>query len=425
MGKEQTYADEAKAIMNKYKLRLGEKFDKGDKLALEAMNQELSALQKKQEMSRIESLPDDELIKEFACGGRLRKYAGPGEYPNRLATPEYMAQGQRSFMDQGPLGSSFGLVPNGGIGVGDDPMGLQKYNLNLGSPYLQEFDFNPLTSPNTIGGGRRNPAPVRMANPGDGLSPLLSSGMPTLAPDINTSELADVEGMQTRSAEQVDNPFKSRVPWFGAASNLVGNLLMNRQLDLPELNLGEYKPDKVVANLVDYSRGREQTMREKDVANQIIARNARGAGSQNALMENILAGTAGTQRTAGQQFNASIENEGNINAQIKNDTQRVNAQLGMNAEQMNSRNRLLEHQFNTEMGLINEQRRDAKIGGIMDSVTGYGRDLMEANKYDQMLNMMMADKDYKVNATKDNLFRKIFQISPDQGITFKNPNVNI
>ena len=29
MSKNRTYADEAKSIMNKYKVRLGEKFDKG------------------------------------------------------------------------------------------------------------------------------------------------------------------------------------------------------------------------------------------------------------------------------------------------------------------------------------------------------------------------------------------------------------
>jgi ribosomal protein S17E len=34
-----TYAQEAKAIMNKYKLRLGDKFDKNDPFAREAMNQ--------------------------------------------------------------------------------------------------------------------------------------------------------------------------------------------------------------------------------------------------------------------------------------------------------------------------------------------------------------------------------------------------
>jgi len=44
--KKKTFASEAKTIMNKYKTRLGEKFDKGDALALEAMNQELTAYNK-------------------------------------------------------------------------------------------------------------------------------------------------------------------------------------------------------------------------------------------------------------------------------------------------------------------------------------------------------------------------------------------
>ena len=78
MAKKQTYAGRAKSIMNKYKPRLGEKFDKGDTLALEAMNQELDALRQEQEKARIDKLAgeqrfEDEAVQTFQDGGKLNK----------------------------------------------------------------------------------------------------------------------------------------------------------------------------------------------------------------------------------------------------------------------------------------------------------------------------------------------------------------
>ena len=68
-----TYAQEAKTIMNKYKLRLGDKFDKSDPLALAAMNAELTTLQRKQEATRETELG---AAPQFANGGRLPMHGG-------------------------------------------------------------------------------------------------------------------------------------------------------------------------------------------------------------------------------------------------------------------------------------------------------------------------------------------------------------
>lgn len=66
-----TYAQQAKTIMNRYKLRLGDKFDKGDPLAVAAMNAELTELQGKQEETR--QTETESTIQLFRDGGKLNK----------------------------------------------------------------------------------------------------------------------------------------------------------------------------------------------------------------------------------------------------------------------------------------------------------------------------------------------------------------
>ena len=288
--------EKATRIINKYKRRLGDNFDKGDSLALEAMNQELSLLQQEQEEERSK-------------------------------------------------------------------MTLKKGNTGL---------------------------PIHV-NGGD-LQSLVTSGA-KLAVNNN------------------DSPFKSRVPWMGAAAGVIGNLLMNKQLDLPEYTPEDYNPAKLNPSLVNYGREREQVMSERDLANNMIQGSARGQGSQNALMENILAGQTGTQRIAGEQFGKSLENEGNVNAQIKNQAGQFNAQQAMQATQLNNQNKMYANEIKRENMMINQERKDSQIGGIMDSVTGYARDRMDASQYDNMLQMMTPDN-YKATSGQDSKWRRLFGFSP-------------
>lgn len=328
---DKTFAQEAKAIMNKYKLRLGEKFDKGDPLALEAMNRELEVLKRKQE--------------------EVRDTEGASE---------------QSIFQRG------GLLP------------YFQSNAGIDAITSDLTTFTPDTLP----------------------------GLPSEAIAAQTGSQAGPEGF---------TPFRSRVPWFGALSQGVSGIIANRQLNLPEYNYTAFTPTPIQANLVDYSRGREQLLRERDLANAIISRGARGTGSQASLMENILAGTTGTQRATGTAFNQSIENQGNVNAQIKNQVTQANAEQRLQAEAINQRNSMLASQVERENALINASRRDAQLGAVGDAITGYGRDLLAANQYDQMLQIMAPDN-YKIGSSRDNLFRRIFQISPDMKINFLNTN---
>jgi hypothetical protein len=330
-----TYADEAKSIMNRYKIRLGDKFDRGDKLSLEAMNQELSDLRDRQEAERISTMGDDE-FREYCRGGKLKLETG-GELPKFQLGANILAA----------------IAPNA------DKIGA----------FAQ---------------GRK--------------SALGGSGG--------------------------DTPFKSRVPWLGAASGVIGNLMMNRPVDLPEFDAPEYKPTKATANLVDFSRGREQTMRERDIANALVSGAARGRGSQAGLTETMLAGTTATQRTAGEAFEKSVEEEANINAQIMNQVGQFNVGQEAQAARLNLQNKMFGFQGERENELINMERRDARTKGVLGSLQGYGKDVMAAGQYDQML-AMMAPENYMLGAGDDPWWKKVLQISPEMKINFRDTNTRL
>lgn len=359
-----TFAQRAKTIMNKHKLRLGDKFDKNDPLALAAMNQELEALQQEQEAVRQVEVEKDQqfqnnAIEQFANGGKLTKR-------QRTSLSELLPQ----YHLGGGVAHNHGEVGTGG-------------GFDFGGVGTTET-FDP-----TIGGGE---------------------GGYTTAPTV----AGDVGG-----GDNIGDPFKSRVPWMGAAAGAIGGLLANRKIDLPSYEYEEYKPEKARANLVDLSRGREQTMRERDQAQAMITRGARGTGSQAGLMENILAGATGTQRAAGTAFNRSLEQEANINAQIKNQASQFNAAQAAQAAQINTRNKLYANQLERENVLIGDQRRQSRIGAVTGAIQGYTKDRLAADQYDQMINMM-APENYKLTQSKDNLFRRLFQISPEMDISFLN-----
>jgi hypothetical protein len=114
--KKQTYADRAKAIMNKYKTRLGEKFDKGDVLALEAMNQELQGLQRKQEKERIQKLiegANDEQISQLSQALQGGGQGQPQQQQQQQGLPQQGAP-QQQFQPQQNQGPQQPGIPQGG-----------------------------------------------------------------------------------------------------------------------------------------------------------------------------------------------------------------------------------------------------------------------------------------------------------------------
>ena len=348
-AKGKTYAEEAKAIMNKYKLRLGDKFDKRDNMSLEAMNQELAALRERQEATREAKLgasdfgkaTDGEELQEFHTGGALgHTHAG---------------------MDQ-PFET------------------------------MSTIGFTPLTG----------------AAPDEGL--------------VGGFDESMVGGQ--RALNRGTTPFSSRVPWMGAAAGIVGSMIGNRPIDLPEYEYEEFKPERVAPQRVSFARGREQIMRERDVAGARTAGAAKGFGSQSALMEATLAGTTQAQSVAGQQFEASVEQEANINAQMRERASQFNVAQQAQAAQLNMRQGMYAH--DVERGNIyqNQRRKDARLEGITGSITGYTKDLIAADKYDQMLQIMAPDN-YSFTQGDDSKLRRFLGISGKMQRTFTGTNDEI
>jgi hypothetical protein len=491
MAKQRTYAQQAKSIMNKYKLRLGDKFDKGDPLAVAAMNAELTELQGKQEQARAakqqaEQTEQAETIQQFQNGGKLTKKqqnvlsdiltnlpkgavqqggvfqnpAGDSIYSNVgrageanfIGEPlsafrrpqQVMDESKRMNLQQGlvheqpvqiPLRRQYGTGPGAEPGAGFIPqfanggnLFQQGFNLNQGvGQGMNQFGVAPqLQMPQQMGLGAYQAAQSGGANLGAmgtmGLNMNQAGGGQTFMNNVAGGGVGNNGGLFQGGNVGGQDGFVSRVPWSSAISG-VGDIIANSiKVDMPKYDYEEYKPQKAQANLVDYRREREQVGRERDLANAQISRAAKSRGSQAGLMESILAGQTGTQRTAGQQFGASLEREGNVNAQIKNQVQAQNQQIDMNAFQINSRNKQFANQLERADAIDSNVRKQNMVQAGFGSVSQYLQDRQQASQYDQMVNMEMArNPNYSLQQADPTFWRRLAGVTdPIDKINFTN-----
>ena len=524
MAKKRTYAQEAKSIMNKYKIRLGEKFDKGDTLSLEAMNQELGALRENQEQTRVQE--QQGVFGIYASGGtiedvpkRLRGTLANMQLARNTPFMEQMIQGQNINLEAGtnaigqpsvfPQGDAQAFDRNqnlGQRGVGGnqipfprnrdarkfarqapkvaDRLGIQRFSGSeqpvnqfatggdllpmfagpgedpnyIGFGNNSNYNFN---DPSTYGGGVEGPLaslnyfdpatgsrssiPGAQQEAGGGVSfqnrnKLAANRDFTALAAANTSPVnldanvpTSIGGFQQAQAqnnlqqdfnnpvapqqqqqEQGGDPFQFRAPWWGAAATGLGSVLGNQQLDLSE---HEITAQQVAPNLVDYSREREQFGRDRDIGNQMIRKGAAGFGSRSKLMQNLQAGATGTQRVAGRQFSKSLQGEQNQNAQIKNQASQFNAQQRSITDRINN-------QYGRENQLINANRRTNQIAGVTGAVTGYGRDLMSANRDTGYLRLE-EDEEFPIMQQNDSRLKQILGVNADPYKKFRGPNRKI
>lgn len=332
-----TPAKAARSVLNhpNFKMRLGDKLDKGDKLALEALNQRLEPIIKASEEKR-----------QKIEASRFNKSLGlPEHWDGNWLSGIDAIKAFRAANNPTAIDSSKLTIPQ------------------LGS-YKTEF-------------GKANPDN-------------------TLAKPYNPSVDA--------------SDYEARVPWLGAVSSIAGNLLMNKKLNLPEYQYDEYNPESVTPNLVNYGRDREQILSDRDLNNNMIINSARNTGSANAAMENIIAGATGTQRVAGQLYGKSLQDEQNMNAGIRNQASQFNAAQRERANQINSQNKMYANQISSQNKMINAERSDARTAGILDSITGYGKDLMAADQYNTMLKIATPDN-FKLIATNDKPWKRFLGVN--------------
>ena len=410
MAKKKTFADEAKTIMNKYKPRLGDKFDKGDTLALEAMNQELNTLKEKQEQTRINRLVDEGFLEEnnqFGCGGKLRSHQYGGGLINDLEMNDEgvyenlpVFQGDEFYPNQLPP-----YAPGMEMNIFDEGYENQQDRLDeierarVAEVAEQERFANPpsaVTDPRAFG-----------KHIGRDVSNIPAIWTPSNSPGGRTHGPKGVPF----NLENESRPYTTRVPWWGAAAQGAGALLMNRNIDFGDT--GRVTPERYNPRLVSYARAREASKRERDLAQAMVRRGARGRGTKSGLTSTILAGATGTQRIAGQQIGKSFEDESNVNVQIRNQAGQFNAAQRARAGVLNA-------QRERENLLINEQRRAGRIGGVTGAVTGYGKDLLSSSKYDQMMRMMEPDNFKLLAPEQQNWLLRTLGVSDKAVLGFKN-----
>lgn len=481
--KQKTFADRAKQIMNKYKSRLGENFDKGDILALEAMNQELEALRQEQEAVREQMMMEEASQTQGLPLHAYGDFLGEPNANTAQINPTFLKLDQIFKMKEGlDRDNEFSTVF---AGMQDYPSFINAYNEYAGKPMLSHrYDeenksdvvspYRPPVSTTADKVVQKQAAPVtgsvpivqnmgersklgqwltgqryRMKKTGmSGDLPMYDDGgllsdeqlallnqppppLQSIPGIVNTTAPKPDFGQFNRASYrpsfrdrmdvfrgklgslgmQEGDLYKSRVPWMGAAAGIVGNLLMNKQLDLPTYDYQEYTPERATANLVNFGREREQVMQERDLANQQIMGVARGSGSMSSLMENIQAGATGTQREAGRRFGESLQNEGTANAQILNQISQFNAAQGMRANEMNERNRMFASNMLRENAMINADRRDSRIKGIIDNISGLSRDKTRADQYDTSLHLA-APENTEWQVGQDSWLRRLFGVSP-------------
>ncbi len=434
MAKKQTYAARAKTIMNRYKPRLGEKFDNGDSLSLEAMNQELTALQQEQEQARAVQQQKDQQFEEtavqtFANGGKLNKRQQ--QTLSTILANRNTPFGQQGFQEQGlfakggtlpryQIGGTFNAQnydfpqldtpinylnpqtgaftnipgaqqqPGGGVGYGDRVSLAQNQDFNTLQAANQSpanLQFDPITS---LGQYQDQASFGAFDDPSGFLASQGLTGQNSLTGKVSQTDTGDDF-----------TPFKSRVPYFGAVAQGLGSVLANRKIDFGDQTL---TAQQVQPQTVDFSREREQFQRDRDIAQSQIRRSASQTGSQAQAMQNIITGATGTQRALGRQTSKSLQGEENINAQIRNQASQFNATQRARTAGLNLRRE-------RENLLINEQRRSGRIQGVAGAITGYGKDRVAADQYDQMLSIM-APENYQLGQDQDSALRRLLQISP-------------
>jgi len=517
MATKQTYAAKAKAIMKKYEPRLGPKFDQGDTLALEAMNQELTSLQQGQEVERQRKVQEEQAfqqgaVQKFQDGGKLNKR-------ERATLSTILANQNTPFVQQGLQGQPFTpqagvnalgqpsvgprqfpgseqpFIPRGGQNLSqagvtgqnqisfENPRDARQFArrapkvinrldqdqfanggnlptyqdgnyLGFGNPDYTGFNVpeaQPFATPQNYfspqtGGYAR--IPVGQQQPGGGVgygdrnimaanrdfSALAAANQGVIPPNFQAptslggyqqalgqqnlqQDFAAPQGPAGQAGvdgqQPVGDQFQFRAPWWGAAATGLGSILGNRQLELGALeDVEDVEAQQISPRTVSYARGREQIQRERDLSQAEIRGAARGRGTKQGVTQSTIAGATGAQRIAGQQFSASQEAEANKNAAIRNQAAMFNAQQRAQAGQTNLRSAMMRGQVERENQLINAQRRQNQIAGVTGAITGYGRDLMSAQRDTGYLALEQSP-DYPILQQGDTGFRRFMGISAD------------
>lgn len=345
-----SYADLAKAIIGKYKKRLGDDLSRYDKLATESLNRELSAL-----MAEQEAYKQAELEKEYQqmCkGGKLRKMWSGGELP---------------MMWDGGI---FSNDPD------DDPY-LDKYMKSIGRPPIPRFKFYADGFNNTTGipVGNTSTVPESFTiKPGSTKSTIIGPGNTITPQGITTVQQQVSNSTDNKSPKQSwwsSIPTESKV---GAITQLAGVLGQG------VLAATAGKPKDMTYNPVTLAE--PELIRNDEQLNQ-ATRAFRGAQNNlrylspsqyMAAMNDLATREAGARA-------GIVENTANKNAEILNRDRMVRAEIARQNEEM----RLGVDQYNeaARQGYI--ANIGSMIGDVGNYIAGGARDALAYKQWERGL----------------------------------------
>ena len=379
--KKKTYADRAKSIMKKYEPRLGEKFDKGDILSLEAMNQELRGLQNEQEKARVmESVKNANTEQISQLSQAFQQQSQGGEQPQ--TTDQYSLGGKIdvdafTYAEGGrlPQYEGGGFTPSYAT---TPTLNTPELSTNFASQGIN-FGSSPETMANTFA-----PSQVNQAN-------LLD-----WTPDTQSKVGGD--------------PFQERVPWLGSALNAASSLIGSK-ID-PEV--GKIKPRSLTPETVSYEPERQALRRDYTSAVNVLGRQGASTGSRAAMMENRIAGITGAQKNLGRGLSSSYQNEGNINAQL-------GQQAGLAEFRANTQADIYNSRIEQQAGIYNTRLQDQKFQGLLGAGTQYMQDRLGAGQRNAMY-QMMTPRNQRLNQINDTPFKRAMGFSADPEMQFFDTN---
>jgi len=327
-NKKRSFAEEAKRVIQRYKRRLGEDFERFDPMAVDAMNRELETLMQRQEETRAKMLEADQV--KMCRGGKLRRYARGGNLPQMDGLdpryPSYLTSPKGTvvpFLGDQP----WSMNPYMNTPIIDSPEMIQQIDGTSVNPILNQTPTYPdLTRPDITAMKaqerrfQRNPSAVAdtINNPQDASNNSWWTDIPTTA---KISTLANVAG--------------------AVGSGLVGMFNRPEEMKYTSVAAPKYTP---VSD--------EEAVRQAELAYQDAMRASRGLspGRYYSQMGQLAAGRTGA--TAGIK-----ERTANINAQGINQNAWRAAQLALQNEQ----GRLGAQQYN-------QLQRDQYIGNIASTI---------------------------------------------------------
>ena len=315
--KKKTYSEMAKAIIQKYKKRLGKDLDQFDPMAVDSMNKELEALMQRQEETRAKMLEADQV--KMCHGGRLRKYGQGGGLPQMY---------------------------NGGITPFNPDWYLEDLPLIYNDPLANNRSLvgNFFNNPPTLGAGV---IPTETTTVGA-----------TRYPQTTTVQQL---GKKDKDSWWADIPSEAKIGALAQGLGVVGSGiagLFNKPEDL------KYTP---VAAPKYIPVSDEEATRQAELAYQDAMRASRGLSPGRYYSQMGQLATGRTSATAGIK-----ERTANINAQGMNQNAWQAAQLGL----QNQRMQMMADQYNLERQDEYGNIIPGMISGIAGTVAGGAKDAL-------------------------------------------------